>query len=509
MKINSVTINNFLSFQGAYIDLKDGQGLTVIKGKNLDTGGSNGAGKSTVIEAIFFALTGKTIRKSTEATLINNKVKKDCVVHLSLEHDGKQINIKRGKRPRVFKVWVDDEEVTTDHAHNTQEYLNEIFNTSEDVLRASMFFGQSNDNNFLDCTAGEKRAIIKNFLGLDDIFEMRDRIRGYKSEYSSRRKFHEKVVQKLQKTRSKTEEEIESRSKTKPPMSVEDCQNKWEEYHEVKLKRTSLSSDRARLITMINGKSKDTKCWSCGQVLPDSNEEGYKETVKHYNKLLHEVNKKLDDLPTIDKPQHTVAEVADMHNTQAVDVLTNNLEAIEDDIVNHSDLLMKANKGYDIMRYWEKSLSEDGIIKHVIKNVIGFFNTQCNYYLQYLTNGSYHIEFTDNLEENITIQGEDVAYISLSGGEKRKVNLAVMMGLKDLLMFTDKNHPNLLFFDEVAENIDDDGIFGLYQLLLDLKLNKQIFVITHNKQLKTLLESSPRITIEKKNGISKLWHKQI
>jgi DNA repair exonuclease SbcCD ATPase subunit len=204
-----------------------------------------------------------------------------------------------------------------------------------------------------------------------------------------------------------------------------------------------------------------------------------------------------------------VAEVADMHNTQAVDVLTNNLEAIEDDIVNHSDLLMKANKGYDIMRYWEKSLSEDGIIKHVIKNVIGFFNTQCNYYLQYLTNGSYHIEFTDNLEENITIQGEDVAYISLSGGEKRKVNLAVMMGLKDLLMFTDKNHPNLLFFDEVAENIDDDGIFGLYQLLLDLKLNKQIFVITHNKQLKTLLESSPRITIEKKNGISKLWHKQI
>lgn len=509
MKINSVSINNFLSFKRACIDLRDGQGLTVIKGKNLDTGGSNGAGKSTVIEAIFFALTGKTIRKSTEATLINNKTKKECVVHLSLEHEGKEINIKRGKKPRVFKVWVDGKEVTSDHASNTQAYLNDLFNTSEDVLRASMFFGQSNDNNFLDCTSSEKRTIIKNFLGLDDIFEMRDRIRGYKSEYSSRRKFHEKVIQKLQRTKSKVEVEIAERSKTNPPMSVQECHDLWEEYHEVKLKRTSLASDRARLITMINGKSKDTKCWSCGQPLPGSDEEGYKETVKHYNKLLHDVNKKLDDLPTVDKPQYTVATISDMHNTQAIDVLTSNLQSLESDILNHSDLFTKANVGYDIMRYWEKSLSEDGIIKHVIKNVVGFFNTQCNYYLQYLTNGSYHIEFTDNLEENITIQGDDVAYISLSGGEKRKVNLAVMMGLKDLLMFTDKNHPNLLFFDEVAENIDDAGIFGLYQLLLDLKLNKQIFVITHNKQLKTLLESSPRITIEKKNGISQLWHKQI
>ena len=159
------------------------------------------------------------------------------------------------------------------------------------------------------------------------------------------------------------------------------------------------------------------------------------------------------------------------------------------------------------MRYWEKALSEDGIIKHVIRNVISFFNTQCNFYLQFLAGPSYALVFDDSLEEKITVEGEDVAYISLSGGEKRKINLSVMMGLKDLLMFTDKNHPNLLFFDEVAENIDDDGIHGLYQLLLDLKRTKQLFVITHNKNLKTLLESSPRITIEKKDGVSKVWHK--
>jgi len=54
----------------------------------------------------------------------------------------------------------------------------------------------------------------------------------------------------------------------------------------------------------------------------------------------------------------------------------------------------------------------------------------------------------------------------------------------------------------VAENIDEDGIQGLHQLLLEIKKTKTIFVITHNKYLKTLLDSSPRLSIIKHKGIS-------
>ena len=60
MKIRDITIQNFLSIKKARIDLKKFDGLTIIKGKNLDTGGSNGSGKSSIVEAIYFALTGKT-----------------------------------------------------------------------------------------------------------------------------------------------------------------------------------------------------------------------------------------------------------------------------------------------------------------------------------------------------------------------------------------------------------------------------------------------------------------
>ena len=114
------------------------------------------------------------------------------------------------------------------------------------------------------------------------------------------------------------------------------------------------------------------------------------------------------------------------------------------------------------------------------------------------------INFNDELNEVLTINGKITHYISLSGGERRKVNLAVMLALQDLLALTNKNQSDILFFDEVAENLDEDGLKGLYILLHELKKEKNIFVITHNKFLGSLLDSSKRLTIIKKDGVSTL-----
>ena len=159
---------------------------------------------------------------------------------------------------------------------------------------------------------------------------------------------------------------------------------------------------------------------------------------------------------------------------------------------------------YEVMRFWEKAFSEHGVIKHIIRNILEYFNERCNFYLSYLTNSKYFVEFDQELNEKIETNKRLLSYISLSGGEKRKLNLAIMLGLKDLLLLTDKSHVDLLFFDEVAENIDEEGIQGLHQLLLEIKKDKTIFIITHNKYLKTLLDSSPRISIIKHKGISQV-----
>ena len=61
-----------------------------------------------------------------------------------------------------------------------------------------------------------------------------------------------------------------------------------------------------------------------------------------------------------------------------------------------------------------------------------------------------------------------------------------------------------MFFDEVAESLDQDGLDGLYILLSELKENKTLFVITHNNYLKSLMDNVRTLSITKYKGISSL-----
>ena len=73
MQLNKLEIYNFLSVKEAVVNFDSYGNLVRIIGKNYDTKptGSNGAGKSTIIEAVMFALFGKTIRKTNDKSLKN------------------------------------------------------------------------------------------------------------------------------------------------------------------------------------------------------------------------------------------------------------------------------------------------------------------------------------------------------------------------------------------------------------------------------------------------------
>ena len=79
-----------------------------------------------------------------------------------------------------------------------------------------------------------------------------------------------------------------------------------------------------------------------------------------------------------------------------------------------------------------------------------------------------------------------------------------MLGLQQLLNLSNNEESNLMFFDEVAENLDQDGLYGLYILLSELKESKTLFVITHNNYLKSLMDNVRTLTITKSKGISSI-----
>lgn len=529
MKIDKILIQNFYSFKNVSLDLSDYSGITVIKGKNLDTGASNGAGKSVLIEAIYFGLTGKTIRKSTEDSLVNNQAKKKCIVELHLTHNDEHVIIVRQKKVTKLEFFVGKENKTQASVSDTQKEIDSYLNINHKVLLASMFFGQSNDVNFLECTADDKRTIIRNFLNLDDIFQMRDKIKAHKSTFYQGMKVQDAVIedntknikkidgkltelnQAAMKFSSYTEEQLALSLDAilDAEQAVRDFDDKYSA-NKKKVKALENEMEYAYDVIDANGSMRE-RCYECGSETGPTEEldvEEYRTKIGEHQVALDKYRLANDKLTEAKAPPISSREFSKIQGYKDLCSAETNYEEMKQDLlesITEAQTLKDTQKTwYEVMRFWEKAFSEQGVLKHIISNILDYFNERCNYYLSYLTNSKYSIKFDDELTEKIETSGRHLWYISLSGGEKRKINLAVMLGLKDLLLLTDKSHMDLLFFDEVAENIDDEGIEGLHQLLLELKKSKTIFVITHNKYLKTLLDSSPRLSIIKHKGTSQI-----
>lgn len=522
MRINEVEIRNFYSFKEAKFRFDNLQGIVLIHGINLDTGGSNGSGKSALIESVVWGIFGKTIRKSTEEALVNSEVGKDCCVRIRVNDD---YVIERAKRPTSLRFYKGEEELTQANAAQTQKLLEETFGTSYKVFLASTVFGQQNDIQFIDATPDDKRLIMRNFLNLDYLFDLRESVKYLKSEYSQERKRCDAAIEENDKAWKKLESKIESIKKDAEAIkgstyadaldwSLDDIMRIEKENAEIEF---SVAHDRRKVESSVNTihklekeltKPKATKCKTCGApVTAKDNSESIKREItqlkRQNQKIQQQINSQLESIQTLPISSMQYQKVAQHQRAQSE--IQSLYELIDEHQQRIDELNVEKqtyNTQYEMMRFWEKAFSESGLVKYIIQNILGYFNQRVSFYLSYLSNGKFTVEFDDQLSEVIKHHNTPVKYISLSGGEKRKISLAVLLGLQDLLKISQTDDSSIMFFDEVAENLDEDGINGLHQLLLQLKQDRTIFVVTHNRILSDLLADMPEIYVTKKSGVS-------
>ena len=165
--IKSVGIKNFFSYgpQESVIDLT-GNGLTNISG-------SNGVGKSTILEAMIFALYGKT-RQEKIADVVNRNVGKDCKVSVEFVGDDDEVykviryrsHSTHGDKAYLFKG---DKDISCKNASDTNEEIVDVFGMPFIAFVNSTVFSSEFYSNFLAAKNSDRLTIFENILSLKEV----------------------------------------------------------------------------------------------------------------------------------------------------------------------------------------------------------------------------------------------------------------------------------------------------------------------------------------------------
>ena len=316
LKIKNLTCKNFLSVGNVTQAVNmDQNGLTLVIGLNLDMGGEgarNGVGKTTIINALSYALFGNALSNIRKDNLVNKTNDKNMLVTVEFEKNGHKYRIERGRKPSIFKFIVDDDEVNESGTNEgqgenklTQEAVERILGMSHEMFKHIMALNTYNEP-FLAMRNNDQKAIIEELLGITLLSEkaelLKEKMRNTREEI----KEEEFRIKALQETNAKIQtsiEDIERRSRIWSKKKDEDIEKLvaaineleninidneilnhsaltlWKE-NEQKLKRYNkdlanaqaavkrLSSQLLELIAACD-KAKDHKCHACGNDLHD------------------------------------------------------------------------------------------------------------------------------------------------------------------------------------------------------------------------------------------------
>ena len=220
IKVKDLTVKNFMSVgnQTQAVDFNKEQ-LTLVLGENLDQGGDdsgsrNGTGKTTIINALSYALYGQALTNIKRNNLINKTNSKGMLVTLHFEKDNQDFRIERGRSPNVLRFYIDNQEQelldeSQGDSRRTQEYINDLLGMSHDMFKHIVALNTYTEP-FLSMRQNDQRAIIEQLLGITILSEkaenLKDQIRQTKDATTQERL----KIEAIQTANSKIETTINS-----------------------------------------------------------------------------------------------------------------------------------------------------------------------------------------------------------------------------------------------------------------------------------------------------------
>jgi DNA repair exonuclease SbcCD ATPase subunit len=142
--------------------------------------GENGAGKSTILDALTFSLFGKSFRKINKPQLVNSVNSKDCVIEIEFKIGKISYLIRRGIRPNIFEIYINGKMLDQDaKIRDSQVYLEEtILKLNYKSFTQTVILGSATFVPFMQMSANDRRDIIEDILDIKIFSTMNELLKG-------------------------------------------------------------------------------------------------------------------------------------------------------------------------------------------------------------------------------------------------------------------------------------------------------------------------------------------
>jgi len=547
MKIKKIEWRNVASYGNKLqkIDLPESTGLIQVFGEN-------GSGKSTISDVITFGLYGKLEGKKLKD--IPNRSNGSAWMKITFEQDGKTYEVERGLDPSVFQLSIDGEVYDRAGQRNVQEFL------AEDILKIPYYVFNNtislsiNDfKSFLKMSSADKKLIIDKIFGFYILNEMRDILkdeaktiktsidrlsgeifatgRAISNSQKELEDLQKKLVENAGEEIEKIEEQLENYKSllSLHTERLKSFRNQENEAQRNVTKSYEILSDAVSKMKDLDSKMNlynNDKCPTCTSDLNSEFHQNIFDSLSVQRESL--MNESQNLKANYDEAKKAQLDLATLKNDlftkggkieSGIKTLQENLKNLRtgknDDQVNSiKKLLQTANdelssfnteKGvWEERQTWIKTLdeilSEKGVKQLAIKSILPSLNNEILHTLLSL-HLPYKVVFNEEFNAQIFHLGEEISPQTLSTGEMKKVDFAVLIAIIKLMKIRFSS-VNILFLDEIFSSVDPDGVHTILTTLRKLSddLHMNIFVINHAPMPTEIFDY--KIEIAKRNNFS-------
>jgi len=233
LQIKDLTIKNFMSVGNVTQAVAFENDLTLVLGENLDLGANgsrNGTGKTTIVNALSYALYGNALTRIKLGNLINKTNDKDMLVSVDFAKNGIDYRIERGRKPNIFKLFVNGQEEVEDESQGemreTQKRVDDILGLSHEMFKHIVALNTYTEP-FLNLKAADQRAVIEELLGITLLSEKADVLREIIKDSKDVIKKEEFRINAIKDSNGRIEEQLrqmETKSKLWNQQQLDDVQ---------------------------------------------------------------------------------------------------------------------------------------------------------------------------------------------------------------------------------------------------------------------------------------------